>query len=196
MDKATFNNIQQKAPLIEEYAQLPVKLREIAKFMAGPSRKDLIAIADSMERLSVQLFHPSLARALELYHSPAASQAKSARALGVSESTIRQTMMALRAGGIDIGSHKGEQAKATSKASTSERGLGAAYINEETSNEDRMDEAARAVEEAVSILAQDQNWETLSKRKRITLIQEQTRKTRGVAISTQTLYRPWVKNLW
>jgi biotin operon repressor len=196
MDKATFNNIQQKAPLIKEYAQLPVKLREIAKFLVGPSRKDVLAIADSMERLSVQLFHPSLARALELYHSPAASQAKSARVLGVSESTIRQTLVALRAGGVTIGPRKGDLSKATSKARISDRGLGAAYINEETSNEERMNEVARAVEEAVSILAQDQDWETLSKRQRIALIQEQTRKTRGVAISTQTLYRPWVKNLW
>lgn len=76
------------------------------------------------------------------------------------------------------------------------RGEGAEATNADRSNEERQEESIRDVEAAVARLQQEHDWESLSIRSRIKLLQAETLKTRGAKISTQTLYQPWVRPLW
>jgi hypothetical protein len=189
MDQTTYKQISENAPSIVEYAEISQRLRAIAKTLVGPSQKELIALAQSLERLPENLFKPSLSRAYRLYREPSlAVRSTAAQELG-SSSTIQQTVLALRAGGVSIqGGLK--QAKKTPT------GKGAGYINESVSNEERVEEIVAEVEKAVADLRTEHDWDTLGKRQRIALLKEKTFESRGVAISSQTLYREWVKALW
>lgn len=76
-------------------------------------------------------------------------------------------------------------------------GHGPEATNENRSNDERADESIQVVQEAVAILRrQYADWSNLSVRSRIKLLQTETLKSRGVKISSQTLYRPWVRGLW
>ncbi|NJM77628.1 MAG: hypothetical protein HC852_19940 [Acaryochloridaceae cyanobacterium RU_4_10] len=101
MDSNTYKQISHNAKHIAEYAEVSAKLRAIAKTMVERSQKELLALAQSLERLPEHLFKPSLARAYRLYREPSlASRSAAAEELGVSVSTIQQTVLALRASGV------------------------------------------------------------------------------------------------
>ena len=69
--------------------------------------------------------------------------------------------------------------------------------NEGRDNEQRIEESAKAVKNAVAALrSQHSDWDSLGVRQKITLLKEKTLKQRGVAISSQTLYREWCRKLW
>ena len=88
---------------------------------------------------------------------------------------------------------KGEEKKArpTPKVKGNEA------TNEGRSNEERIEESRNAVEGAVAALrSQHPDWNSLGVRQKITLLKEKTLKQRGVAISSQTLYREWCRKLW
>jgi biotin operon repressor len=195
MDQTTYKQISENAPHIVEYAEASAKLRSIAKTLVGRSQKELLALAQSLERLPEILFKPSLARAYRLYREPSlVSRSAAAEALG-SSSTIQQTVQALRTGGVSIQA-KSQNGKAKLAQKKTPTGKGASYINETLSNEERVDEIIAVVEQAVVDLRTEYDWDSLGKRQRIALLKEKTFESRGVAISSQTLYREWVKDLW
>ena len=72
----------------------------------------------------------------------------------------------------------------------------AAIINEARTNEQRMDESAKAVEAAVAKLATTIDYHSLSTREKIAQLKTEIKQARGVGISTQTLYRDWIKAIW
>lgn len=73
---------------------------------------------------------------------------------------------------------------------------GAAIANEDRSNDERIEESIAKVVAAVGILSQRPDWEALGRKARARLIAEETRRATGTGTSTQTLYRPWCKDLW
>jgi hypothetical protein len=195
MDKATYTIIKDNAQMLVEYADVSRSLREIAKLVVGPSRNKLLALAQSLERLPETLFKPSLARAYRLYREPSlVTRSAAAQKLGAS-ATVQQTVLALKAGGVSIHA-KNQNCKAKLAQKKTSTGKGAGYINESLSNEERVEEIVAEVEKAVADLRAKHSWDNLSKRNKITLLKQKTLESRGVAISTQTLYRDWVKDLW
>jgi len=84
--------------------------------------------------------------------------------------------------------------KGISKKGVAEKGL--SERNEDKSNEERRLESIVIVKEAVSALKIQHDWDSLKVRQKIQLIKEQTLKNQGVSISSQTLYRSWVRSLW
>jgi hypothetical protein len=195
MDQTTYKQISENAPSIVEYAEISQRLRAIAKTVVGRSQKELLALAESLERLPEALFKPSFARAYQLYREPSlASRSAAAQQIGAS-ATIQQTVLALKAGGVSIQvkSQNGKVKLAQKKTPT---GKGAGYINESLSNEERVEEIVAEVEKAVADLRTEHDWDSLGKRQRIALLKEKTFESRGVAISSQTLYREWCKDLW
>jgi biotin operon repressor len=194
MDQTTYKQISETAPHIVEYAEASAKLRAIAKTLVGRSQKELLALAQSLERLPEALFKPSLARAYRIYREPnEGSRSTAAQELEVSAATIQQTILALRAGGVSIQAKAKHNGNAQKKLPT---GKGAGYINETLSNEERVEEIVAVVEKAVVDLRTDYDWDALGKRQKIALLKEKTFESRGVAISSQTLYREWCKDLW
>ena len=193
MDKNTYQLISQNAPHIAEYAEVSAKLRAIAKTLVGRSQKELLALAESLERLPEALFKPSFARAYRLYREPSlVSRSATAQQLGAS-ATIQQTILALRSGGVSIRTKVKQNGKAQKKLPT---GKGAGYINESLSNEERVEEIVAVVEKAVAELRAECDWDSLLVPIKIALLKEKTFESRGVAISSQTLYREWVRGLW
>ncbi|NJM74752.1 MAG: hypothetical protein HC852_02015 [Acaryochloridaceae cyanobacterium RU_4_10] len=195
MDTNTYKQISENAPHIAEYAEVSAKLRAIAKTMVGRSQKELLALAQSLERLPEHLFKPSLARAYRLYREPSlGSRSAAAEELKVSAATIQQTVLALRAGGVSA------QLKAKQNGGKTQKklltGKGASYINENLSNEERVEEIVAVVEKAVAELRTEYDWDNLLVPQKIALLKEKTFESRGVAISSQTLYREWCKDLW
>jgi len=84
--------------------------------------------------------------------------------------------------------------KGVSKKGVAEKGL--SERNEDKSNEERRSESIVIVKEAVEALKIQHDWDSLKVRQKIELIKEQTLKNQGVSISSQTLYRSWVRSLW
>jgi hypothetical protein len=56
MDQTTYKHIAENAPHIVEYAEASQRLRTIAKTLVGRSQKELLALAQSLERLPEALF--------------------------------------------------------------------------------------------------------------------------------------------
>jgi hypothetical protein len=59
-----------------------------------------------------------------------------------------------------------------------------------------MEESISLVSSAVVILQQQHDWESLGARAKIKLLQAETLKVRGARVSSQTLYQPWIRELW
>jgi hypothetical protein len=104
---------------------------------------------------------------------------------------VKQTIGALRAGGVQIVSEQIPVIPAAPRL-----GLGPEETNTNADNEERMQEAIKSVKLAVKKLRQEHDWDTLNTRQKIRLLQQETRAARGTAISSQTLYREWIKDLW
>lgn len=107
MDKATAQNISNVALTIEEYAEIPERLRKIAEFVIEPShKKQLKEMASFLERaVPDELFHsPKLGAYLIyrlLYSSDRyQSYEELGTKIGRSPSTAQQTINALKNGGI------------------------------------------------------------------------------------------------
>ncbi len=64
------------------------------------------------------------------------------------------------------------------------------------SNDERTEESIKAVEDAIKVLKSQYDWDTLNVPQKIKLMQEESLKKRGVTVSKQTLYRPWIRDLW
>jgi len=75
-------------------------------------------------------------------------------------------------------------------------GEGQEATNADRSNDERIQQTIDDVTAAVEKLRKLDDWESLGVRQRITLIQNETLPTRKAKISSQTLYRPWVRDLW
>lgn len=75
-------------------------------------------------------------------------------------------------------------------------GEGQEATNADRSNDERIQQTIDDVSAAVEKLRKLDDWESLGVRQRITLIQNETLPTRKAKISSQTLYRPWVRDLW
>ncbi len=75
-------------------------------------------------------------------------------------------------------------------------GEGQEATNADRSNDERIQETIDDVSAAVAVLQKLDNWDSLGARARIKLIQDQARSARKAKISSQTLYRPWVRDLW
>ena len=81
--------------------------------------------------------------------------------------------------------------------SVKEASDGAALVNESRSNEERMEHSVKAVQEAVDHLSSTlEGWQSLGKRQKIELLKTEIKRSRGVGISTQTLYRDWIRAIW
>jgi hypothetical protein len=74
---------------------------------------------------------------------------------------------------------------------------GAEFANADRSNDARAEEVSQAIKDAVAKLRQQySHWYDLPTRKRIELLQTQTRTDTGFGVSSQTLYRDWNRDLW
>jgi hypothetical protein len=74
---------------------------------------------------------------------------------------------------------------------------GAELANADRTNDERADEVSQAITEAVRKLrVQYPDWLDLPTRRRIDLLKSQTKEDRGFAVSNQTLYRDWNRDLW
>ena len=88
---------------------------------------------------------------------------------------------------------KGEEKKSRIAPPTN----GNEATNEGRSNEQRIEESRKAVEDAVAALKETySDWDSLGVRRKIGLLKEKTKEQRGTAISSQTLYREWCRDLW
>ena len=77
------------------------------------------------------------------------------------------------------------------------KGEGNEATNEGRTNEERIEESMNAVADAVTALKrQHPDWDSLGVRRKIALLKEKTKEQRGTAISSQTLYREWCRDLW
>lgn len=109
MDKATAQNISSVALTIEEYAEIPEKLRKIAEFIVEPlHKKELKEIASFLERaVPDELFHSPKLGAYLLYQLLSSSDRYQSyeqlgTKIGRSPSTTQQTINALKNGGISM----------------------------------------------------------------------------------------------
>ena len=84
---------------------------------------------------------------------------------------------------------KSQEGKAKQAQKKLPTGKGAGYINESLSNEERVEEIVAVVEKAVTELRAECDWDSLLVPMKIALLKEKTFESRGVAISSQTLYR-------
>lgn len=73
---------------------------------------------------------------------------------------------------------------------------GVEVTNPQRTNEDRAAESTEIVAIAVENLKQQGGWDRLNVRGKIAAIKAETKKLRGAAVSTQTLYREHVKDIW
>lgn len=73
---------------------------------------------------------------------------------------------------------------------------GAAAVNAEKNNDDRREEAIEFINDIVSVLKREQDWDSLKIKQRMKLIQAKAKELRGVSVSSQTLYREWMKPIW
>lgn len=107
MDKTTYQSIADSALLLQEYAEIPEQLRAIAEFIVEPKhKKKLQAIAKLLERdIPDTFFHsPKLTAydVLKLIKTKSYSDEELAVKVGKSASTVKQTIGALKQGGITI----------------------------------------------------------------------------------------------
>lgn len=107
MDKITYQSITDSALLLQEYAEVPTQLRAIAEFIVEPKhKKKLMAIAKLLEReIPDRCFHsPKLTAydVLKLIKTKSYSDEELAPKVGKSVSTVKQTIGALKQGGISI----------------------------------------------------------------------------------------------
>lgn len=108
MDKRTYGTIAESALQISEYAEIPNDLKNIARFIAEPSHKQkLQAIALLLEReLPNNFFAPSKLTAYQIFKllqgDDFYSDEEIATKIGKSASTAKQTINALKKGGIAI----------------------------------------------------------------------------------------------
>jgi biotin operon repressor len=194
MDSRTYQNIAANASLIAQYAQLSGRLKDTLKVLSF-GKKEVSQAIEVLETGPAMLWNPALYRAYQIYNlllkSPNQSLESLAVKLEVSPSTVQQTINALKAGSVSIPS----QTVKTYSVRGGD-GIGAARANEKRTNDERVDEAIAVVEAAVSKLCQVHDWDTLPVRQKIKLLQAETKTARGTAISTQTLYREWIRDLW
>lgn len=107
MDRTTYESIKDSALLLQDYAEIPGQLRAIAEFITEPKhKKKLQSIAKLLERdIPNTFFNPSKLTAyeiLKLIQTKSYSDEELAPKVGKSASTVRQTIGALKAGGISI----------------------------------------------------------------------------------------------
>ncbi|MEO1299186.1 MAG: hypothetical protein AAFW75_26090, partial [Cyanobacteria bacterium J06636_16] len=178
--------------------------RKLAGTIFGDSRKELLAMAKLLETLPEDLFRPSVARIYELHRQGwQGSINKMAERYDISPTTLKQIMQAMERGGLSIPESKSRRQKRRSSApkrgSTCPalKGQGNEVTNEGRSNEERIEESIKVVEDAVAALRQEPlDWDALGSCGKIRLLKEETLKRRGAAISQATLYREWCRSLW
>ena len=126
-----------------------MQIRASTKTIVGNTRKDLLKIADSIEKASNHLFSPPLFRAYKIYilllSSPNQNYEVIATTVGASPATVQQTIHAMREGGVAIaGSSKPAQAYTIRSCK------GAQHVNDSTLNDDRAQEVRVTVAAAVA----------------------------------------------
>lgn len=200
MDQNTLKLITTNATSIAEYAALSLKLKAIAKTLVGPSRTELLAIAQSLEHFPRPLFRLPLERAFHIVRDQNKTDGQLASELNTSVIIVKQTKAALIAGGVKIEKQRKYPERSRSNIIKSfkpnQNSKGPESTNEDRSNEERIEESIALVEQAVKNLSETTNWDSLNVRQKIKLLKEETLKIRGTTISSQTLYRPWVRDLW
>lgn len=192
MDSRTYQNIAANAALIARYAALSEGLSSALKVISF-GKKEIKEAINVLEVAPGALWNPALCRAYEIYRlllkSPNQGVEAIAQQLEVSPSTVQQTINALKAGGVSIPSQ-------TVKTYSARSGEGAKLANERMTNEERIQEAIAVVQAAVKKLRKQHDWDSLSVKQKIKLLQDETRAAKGTAISSQTLYREWIRDLW
>lgn len=202
MHVKTYQEIVARSPSVAKYAAIPGRLRKLAGTIVGEPHRELLAVAQLLEELPEELFRLSVARMYELHRRGLkGSVAKTAEHYGISAATLKQTMQAMERGGLPVPSSRRrpqQRSKVGEKKPRSAlRGQGSEEINEGRSNEERIEESIQAIEDAVVVLrAKHPDWDSLRVRKKIDLLKAETLKQRGAAISSQTLYREWCRDLW
>ena len=108
MDTKAADRIAEQTETMIEFADLSDKLRKIAAFMdANPkSQKDIIAIAKFLETDARDLLNPLYLGAIAIFDLLCSNQYMSYEEIAIktgrSKETARQTINALRKGGLDL----------------------------------------------------------------------------------------------
>lgn len=107
MEQKTIDLITENALLIEEYAELPDRLRAIARFVAEPKhKKELQAAAKLLEvQVPDSLFQSPLLRAYRIYLAlleKGLSDEEIATKMACSLSTAKGTILGLKKGGLSF----------------------------------------------------------------------------------------------
>ena len=202
MNPETYQSIIRQSPKVAEYAAVSGRLRQVAGTLAGASRQELLAIASLLEQLPEALFQPRVARMYELHRYGLRQGALGgvAKRYGISPATLKQIMQAMERGGLSVVVSEGRRRRRRSSAQPSPsalKGKGNEVTNEGRSNDARVKESIKVVTDAIAVLRQEHpDWDDFGTRKKIDFLRQETLKCRGAAISSQTLYRDWVRPLW
>lgn len=201
MNPKTYQEIIERSPKVAEYAAISGRLRKLAGTIVGAPRRELLAVTRLLEELPEELFRPSMARTYELHRRGLhGSVEKTAEYYGISTTTLKQIMQAMERGGLSVPESRRRRQRikdGRKKSRSTTKGQGNEATNEGRSNDERIEESIRAIEDAVIALKQKHpDWDSLGVREKIDLLKAETLKQRGAAISSQTLYREWCRDLW